>query len=99
VLCGWLVKLKMLWLASLLIVFALLAAPNGRPASFLFFMATVDYPSSRVFSFDAPNASLSIGGKAKIRNSLNNVRLAVFARSISFALIRHSYDYDICSPP
>jgi hypothetical protein len=63
VLCGWLVKLKMLWLASLLIVFALLAAPNGRPASFLFFVVTVDHPSSRVFSSDAPNASLSVRGK------------------------------------
>jgi hypothetical protein len=77
----------MLWLASLLIVFTLLAAPNGRPANFLFFVATVDHPSSRVFSSDAdadadadaPNASLSVRGKAEIRNSLNNARLAVFA--------------------
>jgi hypothetical protein len=53
----------MLWLASLLIVFALLAAPNGRPASFLFFVATVDHPSSRSSDADAPNASLSVGGK------------------------------------
>jgi hypothetical protein len=89
----------MLWLASLLIVFALLAAPNGRPASFLFFMATINHPLSRVFFFDAPNASFSVRGKAEIGNSLNNARLAVFARSISFALIRHSCDYDICSSP
>jgi hypothetical protein len=87
----------MLWLASLLIVFTLLAAPNGRPASFLFFVVTIDHSLSRVFSFNAPNASLSIGGKAEIKNSLNNARLAVFARSISFALIGHSADYDICS--
>jgi hypothetical protein len=46
---------------------------------------------------DASNAFLSIGGKAKIENSLDNAHLAVFARSISFALIRHSADYDICS--
>jgi hypothetical protein len=90
----------MLWLASLLIVFALLAAPNGRPASFLFFVATVDHPSSRVFSsdVDAPNASFSVGGKAEIGNSLDNARLAVFAQSISFALIGHSADHDVCSP-
>jgi hypothetical protein len=81
VLYDWLVKLKMLWLASLLIVFALLTAPNGRPTSFLFFIATVNHPLSRVFSSDAdaPNASLNIRGKAEIRNSLNNARLAVFA--------------------
>jgi hypothetical protein len=60
-------------------------------------MATVDHSLSRVFSFDAPNASLSVRGKAKIRNSLNNARLAVFARSISFAFIRHSADHDMCS--
>jgi hypothetical protein len=90
----------MLWLASLLIVFALLVAPNGRPVSFLFFVATVDHPLSRVFSsvVNAPNASLSVKGKAEIGNSLNNARLAVFARSISFALIGHSADHDICSP-
>jgi hypothetical protein len=90
----------MLWLASLLIVFALLAAPNGRPASFLFFVATVDYPLSRVFSsdVDAPNTSLSVKGKAEIGNSLDSARLAVFARSISFALIGHSADHDIYSP-
>jgi hypothetical protein len=83
-----------------LIVFAFLAAPNGRPASFLFFMATVDYPLSRVFFFDvdAPNASLSVEGKAEIGNSLNNARLAVFARSIFFALIRHFSNHDVCSP-
>jgi hypothetical protein len=92
----------MLWLASLLIVFALFTAFNERSASFLFFMATVDHLLSRVFSFsvadvDAPNASFSVRGKAEIENSFNNVRLAVFARSISFALIRHSADHDICS--
>jgi hypothetical protein len=69
----------MLWLASLLIVFALLTAPNRRPASFLFFIVTVDYPLSRVFSFNAPNAFLSVRDKAEIGNSLNNARLAVFA--------------------
>jgi hypothetical protein len=67
----------MLWLASLLIVFALLTAPNRRPASFLFFIVTVDYPLSRVFSFNAPNAFLSVRDKAEIGNSLNNARLAV----------------------
>jgi hypothetical protein len=86
----------MLWLASLLIVFTLLIAPNKRPVSFLFFIATVDYPLFYIFSFDAPNAFLSIEGKAKIRNSLNNARLAVFAWSIFFALIRHSCNHDIC---
>jgi hypothetical protein len=79
VLCGWLVKLKMLWLASLLIVFALLIAPNGRPASFLFFMATMDHPSSRILSSYAPHASLSIRGMAEIGNSLDSARLAAFA--------------------
>jgi hypothetical protein len=66
-------------------------------------MATVDHPLSRVPSSDAadadtPNASLSVRGKAEIKNNLNNACLAVFARSISFALIRYSADHDICSP-
>jgi hypothetical protein len=65
-------------------------------------MATVDHPLSRAPSSsadaDAPNASLSVRGKAEIGNSLNNARLAVFARSISFALIGHSADHDVCSP-
>jgi hypothetical protein len=73
----------MLWLTSLLIVFTLLAASNRRPVSFLFFITTIDHPLLRVFSFDAdadaPNVSLNIKGKAKIKNSLNNARLAVFA--------------------
>jgi hypothetical protein len=97
-LCDWLVKLKMLWSASLLIVLALLTAPKGRPASFIFFMATVDHPSSRILSFYAPHASLSIGGIAKIGNSLNSARLAAFARTISFTLAGHSSDYDIYCP-
>jgi hypothetical protein len=82
-----------------LIVFALLTAPNERSASFLFFMTTVDHPLSRVFSSDAdaPNASLSVRGKAEIKNSFDNARLAVFARSISFAFIGHSADHDVCS--
>jgi hypothetical protein len=90
----------MLWLASLLIIFTLFAALNERPASFFFFVVTVDHPLSRVLSpnadADTPNASLSVRGKAKIRNSLNNARLTIFARSISFAFIRHSADHDIC---
>jgi hypothetical protein len=69
----------MLWLASLLIVFALLAAPNRRPASFLFFVATVDHSSSRILSFCAPHASLSVKGMAEIGNSLDSARLAAFA--------------------
>jgi hypothetical protein len=48
VLWGWLVKLKMLWPTSLLIVLALLTVPNGRPASFLFFEAAVDHPKDIV---------------------------------------------------
>jgi hypothetical protein len=99
VLCDWLVKLKMLWLASLLIVFALLAAPNGRPASFLFFIAIVDHSSSRILFFCAPYASLSIEGIAEIGNSLNSARLAAFARTISFTLAGHSPDYNIYYPP
>jgi hypothetical protein len=61
-------------------------------------MATVDYPLSRGFSSSAPNVSLSIGGKAEIRNSLDSARLAVFTRSIFFALAGYSADYDIYSP-
>jgi hypothetical protein len=89
----------MLWFASLLIVFALLAAPNGRPASFLFFIATVDHPSSRVLFFYAPYASLSVRGMAEIGNSLDSARLAAFARTISFTLAGHSPDHDVCCPP
>jgi hypothetical protein len=98
-LCDWLVKLKMLWSASLLIVLALLTAPKGRPASFLFFIATVDHPSSRMLFSCAPHASLSVGGMAEIGNSLDSARLAAFARTISFTLAGHSPDYDICCPP
>jgi hypothetical protein len=61
-------------------------------------VATVDHPLSRGLSSGAPNASLSVGSKAEIRNSLDSARLAVFARSISFALAGHSADYDVCSP-
>jgi hypothetical protein len=90
----------MLWLASLLIVFILLTAPNKRPASFLFFMVTVNHSLSHVLSSnaaaDASNAFLSVRGKTKIRNSLDNARLTVFARNISFAFIGHSADHDIC---
>jgi hypothetical protein len=60
----------------------------------------MDHLSSRVLfsdaDVDALNASLSVRGKAEIRNSFNSVRLTVFARSISFAFIRHSADHDIC---
>jgi hypothetical protein len=98
-LCDWLVKLKMLWSASLLIVLALLTAPKGRPASFLFFMATVNHPSSRMLSSCAPHASLSVGGIAEIGNSLDSARLAAFARSISFVLAGHSLDHDVYCPP
>ena len=96
---GWLVKLKMLWPASLLIVLALLTAPNGRPASFLFFGAAVDPPSSRRLSSCAPHASLKVGGVAEIGNSLDSARLAVFARAISLTLAGHSPDHDVCCPP
>jgi hypothetical protein len=89
----------MLWLTSLLIIFTLLTAPNGRPASFLFFIATVDHPSSRVLSSYAPYASLSVRGMAEIGNSLNSARLAAFARTISFTLAGHSPDHDIYYPP
>jgi hypothetical protein len=63
-------------------------------------MATVDYFLSYVFSSNADtlNISFSVRGKAKIRNNLNNARLAIFTRSISFAFIRYSADYNICSP-
>ena len=92
---GWLVKLKMLWPASLLIVLALLTAPNGRPASFLFFGAAVDPPSSRRLSSCAPHASLKVGGVAEIGNSLDSARLAVFARAISLTLAGYSLNYNI----
>jgi hypothetical protein len=64
-------------------------------------VATVDHLLSRVPFFDAadadaPNASFSVRGKAEIRNSFDNARLAVFARSISFALIEYSADHNIC---
>jgi hypothetical protein len=92
--CVWLLKLKMLWLASLVVVFALLTAPVGRPGvcSFLFFVVTVDQfsvvvvacesPERRVFSTGAaPNISLSVGTAVDIGNSFGSVNLAVFARS------------------
>jgi hypothetical protein len=97
-LCGWLVKLKMLWPASLLIVLALLTAPNGRPVSFLFFKVAIDYSSSYMLSFCAPYASLKVEGVAEIGNSLNSARLAVFARPISLTLAGHSPDHDIYCP-
>jgi hypothetical protein len=54
-------------------------------------------PSSNAADADTPNTSFSVRGKAEIRNSLNNARLAIFARSIFFALIGHSADHNICS--
>jgi hypothetical protein len=99
----------MLWLASLLIIFALFTTPIGRPdaCSFLFFVATVDQPSvacelpwGRVLSAGVPqNVSLSVGAMVEIGNSFGSARLAVFARSVSFILAGHSVDHDICSPP
>jgi hypothetical protein len=87
-------------LASLLIIFTLFTAPNERSTSFFFFMATVNHPLSRAFSFfGAPNASLSVRDKTKIKNSFNNARLTVFAQSIFFALIKHSCDHDTCFSP
>jgi hypothetical protein len=62
-------------------------------------MATVDYLSSRILSACAPHASLSVGGMAEIGNSLESVRLAAFARAISFTLVGHSSDHDKCCPP
>ena len=47
----------------------------------------------------APHASLSVGGMAEIGNSLESVRLAAFARTISFTLAGHSPDHDGCYPP
>ena len=103
----------MLWLASLVVVvFALLTAPIGRPGvcSFLFFVVTVDQfsvavacesPERRVFSAAgaAPNLSLSVGTAVDIRNNFGSVNLAAFARSVSFTLAGHSADHDVCSPP
>jgi hypothetical protein len=102
----------MLWLASLVVVvFALLTAPIGRPGvcSFLFFVVIVDQfsvavacesPKRRVFSAGAAlNISLSVGTAADIGNSFGSVNLAAFARSVSFTLAGHSADHDVCSPP
>jgi hypothetical protein len=101
----------MLWLASLVVVFALLTAPISRPGvcSFLFFVVTVDQfsvavacvsPERRVFSADtALNVSLSVGTAVNIRNSFGSVDLAAFARSVSFTLAGHSTDHNIYSPP
>jgi hypothetical protein len=98
-------------LVSLVVVFALLTAPVGRPGicSFLFFVVTVDQfsvvivacesPERRVFSINtALNISLSVGTAVDIGNSLGSVNLAVFARSISFTLAGYSTNYNICSP-
>jgi hypothetical protein len=108
VLCGWL-KLKILWLVSLVVVFALFTAPIGRPGvcSFLFFVVTVDQfsvacesPERRVFSIGvAPNTFLNVGTAVNIRNSFGSVNLATLARSVSFTLAGHSADYNMCSPP
>jgi hypothetical protein len=109
--CVWLLKLKMLWLVSLVVVFALLTAPVGRPGicSFLFFVVIVDQfsvavacelPKRRVFSAGAaPNISLSVGTAVDIKNSFDSVDFAAFALSISFILAGHSADHNICSPP
>jgi hypothetical protein len=109
VLCYVWLKLKILWLASLVVVFALLTAPIGRPdvCSFLFFIVTVDQfsvacesPERRVFSAGtAPNTSLNVGTAVDIRNSFGSVNLAALARSVSFALAGHSVDHDVCSSP
>jgi hypothetical protein len=107
--CVWL-KLKILWLASLVVVFALLTAPIDRPGicNFLFFVVTVDQfsvavacePSERrVFSVGAaPNTSLNVGTAVDIGNSFGSVNLAALARSVSFTLAGHSADHDVCSP-
>jgi hypothetical protein len=107
--CVWLLKLKILWLASLIVVFALLTAQIGRPGicSFLFFMVIVDQfsvacesPERRVFSAGmALNTSLNVGTAVDIRNSFGSVNLAALARSFSFTLAGYSADHDICSPP
>jgi hypothetical protein len=60
-------------------------------------VATIDHLLSRGLSSGAPNTSLSVEGKAKIGNSLDSARLAVFTRSISFALAGHSADHNVCS--
>jgi hypothetical protein len=91
----WLKKLKMLWLVSLLIVFILFTAPTGRP-TFFFFIVTVDYFPSGVFSPCVLYASLSV---AEIRKSVNSVCLAAFTRSISFTLAGYSADHDVWLPP
>jgi hypothetical protein len=109
--CVWLLKLKMLWLVSLVVVFALLTAPIGQPGicSFLFFVVTMDQfsvavacesPERRVCSAGAaPTISLSVGTAVDIGNSLGSVNLAALARSVSFTLAGHSADHDVCSPP
>jgi hypothetical protein len=88
--CVWL-KLKMLWLVSLIVVFALLTAPIGRLGicSFLFFVITVDQfsvavayesPKRRVFSAGtALNISLNVGTAVNIGNSFDSVNLAALA--------------------
>jgi hypothetical protein len=111
VLCYIWLKLKMLWLASLVVVFALLNAPIGRPdiCSFLFFVITVDQfsvavayesPGRRVFSAGAAlNISLNVETAVNIGNSFDSVDLAALARSVSFILAGHSADHDICFSP
>src|SRR5450755_2132794 len=103
----------MLWLASLVVVvFALLTAPIGRPGvcSFLFFIVIVDQfsvavacesPERRVFSVigAALNISLSVGTAVDIRNNFGSVNLAAFARSVSFTLAGYSTNYNICFSP
>jgi hypothetical protein len=109
--CVWLLKLKILWLVSLVIVFALLTAPVGRPnvCSFLFFVVIVDQfsvavtyelPKRRVFSAGtALNISLSVGTAVDIRNSFGSINFTAFALSVSFVLAGHSANHNICSPP
>jgi hypothetical protein len=107
------VKLKVLYLAFLLITLALLAEPISRPkgCSFFFFAVTVvqpsvvcELPARRMLSAGvgagaAPNVSLSVGTMVKIGNNFGNACLAVFARSVSLALAGHPVDHDAWSPP
>jgi hypothetical protein len=101
----------MLWLVSLVVVFALLTAPVGRPdiCNFLFFIVIVnqfsvavacELPKRRVFSTGtAPNISLSVGIAVNIRNSFDSVNFAAFALNISFILAGHFTNHNIYSPP
>jgi hypothetical protein len=42
----------------------------------------------------ALNVSLNVKTIIKIRNNFNNIYLAVFARSVSLALVRYPIDYN-----